>query len=359
MEFEVTEAASNPRWVSLAEVAAEAGVSARTVARVMNDRAKVAAATAERVEEIAARLGYKGNELARSLKASRSRTLGLVVPDISNPFFAACCKAIEETARQRGYTIMLCDSDADGQRQTEYVDLLVRRRVDGLIIAAVPGDKDALLPDRVNHLPVIAFDRPAAGSRTDVVVTNSKGIYDATRHLIEHGHQRVAFVGQMRQMYTTRKRLSGFRRAMKEAGLADDLVRLDAQNVYDAAQHVQQLLSAPSPPTAVVAGNSLITAGALHFADVEGIRVPENLALIGYDDFELLEFLSPRLTRVRQPTYGMGKAATEAILDLLDEAAVGRRKIVLPTTLATATSCGCESRPTPAQPNDSPGEDTR
>lgn len=331
-------------WVTLADVAAVAGVSTRTVARVMSDPAVVKASTAARVNAIAAQLGYQSNELARSLKGARSRTLGLLVPDISNPFFALCCKAIEDAARRRGYTILLCDSDGMPSRQKEYVSLLVRRRVEGLVVAPVPGGDDDLHPDALHGIPVVAIDRPSKACNVQVVVTNREGTFEATAHLIGHGHQRIAFIGGVASVFTTKTRLKGYRDALKPLP-GTELVRLGGVSFRHAERHMEELWSMEpgERPTAVVAGNSSLAAGVLHWAANNGVSVPRDLAVIGFDDYDLLGILSPDLATIHQPTRQLGEAATDAIIDLL-EGVEGPGRITLPTTFSPAPSCGCDTR---------------
>lgn len=330
-------------WATLADVAQAAGVSVRTVARVMSKSPAVKESTAQRVETIARDLGYRSNELARSLKGSRSRTLGLLVPDISNPFFALCCGAIEAAAYQRGYTILLCDSDATADRQREYIDLLIRRRVDGLIVAPTPGGDADLHPDRLNGLPVITIDRTSKGSTCRVVVTNRAGTLEATTHLAGHGHQRIAFLGGARPLYTTHRRMAGFREAVT---VDPELVRLDLMSTADAENAMREWWRLPAArrPTAAVAGNSVVAAGIMHWASEAGVALPDDLALVGFDDFDLLGILSPSLSAVRQPTTAMAQLATAVMIDLLDGDRHPRREYMLPTTFSPGRSCGCPAR---------------
>jgi LacI family transcriptional regulator len=333
-------ARANSSWVSLADVARESGVSSRTVARVMSDRSKVADATAERVEMVARRLGYRSNEIARSLKGGRTRTLGLIVPNIANPFNAACCSSIEDTARRRGYALLLCDSNMRVDLQAEYVDLLVRRRVDGLLITPMPGGDGALAAERIHHIPVVSIDRPAEGSTVEVLVTNEAAAFQATQHLIEHGHERILFLGQSTEVFTTQHRRRGYEQAMEAAGL-EPVVALDNISVMDVHDQLGSMLKVASAPTAVVAGNSVLAAGVLHYAAKAGIVVPDDLAVVGFDDFDLLSVLSPGLATVRQPTKELGQVATDAMIDILEGKEPEAHQIVLPTTLVPGTTCGC------------------
>lgn len=209
--------------ITLRDVALEAGVSIKTVSRVVNDESEVNPAMAARVSEVLSRLGYRPNELARSLKGQRSRTIGLMIADISNPFYADCAKAVEEVAGSHRYAVFLCASAEDANVEREYVGLLARRRVDGLLLVPAADGHEHLREEQAAGLPIVALDRPAEGVSADtVIVRNRTGAREATRHLVEvHGHERAAFVGADEQQYTMRMRLEGYREALDEAGLRE------------------------------------------------------------------------------------------------------------------------------------------
>lgn len=333
-------AGSGPR-VTIREVADEAGVSIKTVSRVINGESSVRPANAERVLEAAARLGYRPNELARGLKGSRTRTIGLIIADISNPFFADCCKAIEEVVSARGYTLLLCASAENKDSERAYVELLSRRRIDGLLVVPAPDGTEHLQREISSGLPIVAFDRPAEGVETDtVIVSNRKGAKDATRHLISNGHEHVAFIGDDEHIYTAKKRLEGYSQAMEEAGLKR-LYRLESGTISSARKTTARLLAENPDLTAFLGGNSLITAGILHALEDAEVRMPEDVAVVGFDDFQLVSALRPNLTVVRQPTERLGSMAAEMLMDRLDGFMEGvPRREVLPTELVVKGSCG-------------------
>lgn len=281
-------------------------MSIKTVSRVTNGEPVVESATRTRVQEAIDRLGYRPNELARGLKGSHTRTIGLVIADISNPFFADLCKEVEEVARGRGYSVILCASSEDTDSERQYIELLLQRRVDGLLLVPAPGTGNYLRREREAGLPVVALDRPVEGVETDVVLAQSRrGAYLATEHLVSHGHRNVAFIGDDERIYTARQRLLGYKEAMVESGL-EPLYRLGAGDIESADRAVHELLAEKSPPTAIFAGNSLITAGVLRALrpqsrqDTSGKK--GKIAVVGFDDTELLSALRPELTKVRQPT---------------------------------------------------------
>ena len=336
------------RRVTLRDVALEAGVSIKTVSRVVNGEPTVNEAMAVRVAEVVERLGYRPNELARSLKGRRSRTIGLVIDDVSNPFMAVCAQAIEEVAWEHGHALILCDSHADLQTEDAYVGLLAQRQVDGLLLVPARGRNGRLEAERRAGLPVVAFDRPAEGVRTDsVLVENRAGAREATEHLIWHGHERVAFVGDVRHYYTARKRLEGYKEALEATNL-EPLHSLDANSIEQGEEATKGLLEAPDPPTALFAANILTALGALRAIEDLGLRVPEDVAVIGFDDFELAHVLRPRFTLVRQPAAELGRRAAEMLFDRLDgRGSPEPRRLVLPTELVVRESCGCPAEPSP------------
>lgn len=322
-------------------------MSIKTVSRVTNGEPVVESATRTRVQEAIDRLGYRPNELARGLKGSHTRTIGLVIADISNPFFADLCKEVEEVARGRGYSVILCASSEDTDSERQYIELLLQRRVDGLLLVPAPGTGNYLRREREAGLPVVALDRPVEGVETDVVLAQSRrGAYLATEHLVSHGHRNVAFIGDDERIYTARQRLLGYKEAMVESGL-EPLYRLGAGDIESADRAVHELLAEKSPPTAIFAGNSLITAGVLRALrpqsrqDTSGKK--GKIAVVGFDDTELLSALRPELTKVCQPTRELGRRAAELLFERIDAGEnPDPERVELPTQLVINRSCGCE-----------------
>ncbi len=330
---------------TLHDVAREARVGVMTVSRVVNEERSVRPETAARVQTAIAKLGYQPNEAARSLKGQRSRTMGLVIADITNPFYAGCAKAIEEVARAHGYAVILCDSDEQIEIERQQVNLLARRRVDGLLLVPAANGHAYLADEQLAAMPVVALDRPIPGIPTDVVVVrNRRGAREATEHLIGHGHRRIAYIGAGEGLYTTRERRAGYREALKAAGLAE-ISRTDAADSATAGRAMCELAALSEPPTAIFAMNNLITIGVLQALDHMGLRVPQDIALIGFDDFEIAALLHPRLTLVRQPATELGRRAAELLFERLDgRSSSPSRRVVLATDLIVRESCGCRHK---------------
>jgi LacI family transcriptional regulator len=289
-----------------------------------------------------AQLGYQPNELARGLKGQRSRMIGLVIADISNPFYADCAKAVEEVARRHDHVVVLCASDERLDVERRHVEALVRRQVDGLLLVSAAADHAYLRAGPTARIPFVALDRPIDGASTDVVVVQNRGgAEEATAHLIAHGHRRIAYIGAGERLYTTRERLEGYQQAMTAAGLAPS-VRLDAPTTAMTRAVTREMLGLTEPPTAIFAMNNRITVGVLQALADAGAQVPRDMALIGFDDIELAGLLHPRLTVVRQPAAELGRRAAELLFERL---AGGRsaqpQRVVLPTELVVRASCGC------------------
>lgn len=268
-----------------------------------------------------------------------------MIADVSNPFYAKCVKAVEEVAREHGYAVILCASNEDAAIEREYIGLLTQRRVDGLLLVPAADGHEYLEEEQAAGLPVVALDRPADGVSTDtVVVQNRAGTLKAIEHLIQvHGHRRIAFIGGGEHLYTTRKRLKGYREALKMTGL-EELCRVGATDIASAAWATREMMELPEPPTAIFAINNLITVGVLQALEQAGLQVPQDVGLIGFDDFELAAVLHPRLTLVRQPATELGRRAAWLLFDRLE----GRwprqpRRLVLETELIVRESCGCKA----------------
>ena len=332
----------NRKSPTLSDVARVAGVSIKTVSRVVNGEDAVRPSTVSRVNEAISQLGYEPNELARSLKGQRSRTIGLLIADISNPFYADCAKAVEMVARSRGYTLVLSASDEDVEAEETHVRMLNRRRIEGLLLVPAASGHGYLRQGSLVELPVVAVDRPLEGVSTDtVIVQNRIGTKEAVEHLIGHGHTRIAYIGAQEHLYTNQKRLQGYREALTEKPLPE-LTRQEAPDIPSAAAAMRELLTLRDLPTAVFAMNNLATVGVLQAAEERGLRVPEDLALIGFDDFALADVLHPRLTLVRQPAFELGKKSAELLFERLRGGVSSEpRRVVLKTELMIRASCGC------------------
>lgn len=323
------------RRPTLSDVAQEVGVSAKTVSRVLNEDGPVAPATRERVMEAVERLGFRPNLMARHMRLGRSDTaIGLIVPDMSNPFFATVVSGIESVTHDRGLTLLVGSSAQDAVRERSLVGTFLARRVSALLMAPTPSaDHGYLKAERAAGLPVVFLDRPGAGLTTDSVLSSNRGgAREGTAHLIRHGHRRIGFVGDTpAALYTRRKRLEGYRDALVAAGLPYDRALVaGGHDVRGAAAATERLLTLADPPTALFAANNFASMGAVLGLARAGRK---DVALVGFDDIPLAEALEPALTVVAQEPTEMGATAATIALARLDGDRSRARSTEIPTRL--------------------------
>jgi LacI family transcriptional regulator len=304
------------------DVARRAGVSAMTVSRVVNRQAGVSAETRARIEAAIAELNYAPNKVASGLTSARTELIGMIVPDVSNPFFGPVVRGAEMVARGAGYRLLLCNSESDLELERRYVEDLVGHRVEGLLIAPV-GDRSALhLSGLVGRgFPVVLIDRQVAGLDCDRVgLDNVAAARQMTAHLIEAGHRRIAFVADSDSVSTGRERLAGVRQAMAAAALPFGDEQIFRTSTDRAGGHNSGLamLGMAEPPTAIFAVNNMTAVGVMQALRERGLQVPRDMALCCFDDVEHLAILAPVLTVIDQPAEGMARAAMEMLLKRME-----------------------------------------
>jgi LacI family transcriptional regulator len=322
------------RAPTMRDVAALAGVSIKTVSRVVNREPGVSPELAARVLDAVALLGYRHNLTASSLRRAdqKTATIGLLLDDSSNPFSSELLRAIEDVAWERGTLALAGSSDEDPDRQRELLHALVSRRVDGLIAVPASGNQSSLLRERLLGRPLVLVDRPAPEADS-VTVDNRAGAARALRHLVAHGHRRVAFLGDLRSLWTATERHAGYVEglAAEDITLDPHLVVMDVRGVDAAERAVSALLSSAEPPTALLTGQNLITIGAIHALQRLGLQ--HRVALVGFDDFPLADLLDPRVSVVAQDPTAIGRAAAELLFARLDSDRRPPQQVVVPTRL--------------------------
>lgn len=337
---------------TLNEVAKLAGVGTTTVSRVINGGDRVDPKTLSRVRKAIDRLGYMPNHAARILRGGRTRTIGLLVPSVSDPFFASCAEAAQAIARVNDSLVIVIPTQNDPHTEIENVNILMQHRVDGLIIAPANSQSPALRDLLMRlEVPVVAMDRPVLGTRiSSVVADNFTGASLATKHLIEHGCRRIVCLTGESTLYTIRERLRGYHKTMEAAGLP---TRIDTSiRDYKSAEYaIESLLAAGDPPDALFTLKNSTTIFAFETLQRLRIPIPGTVALLGYDDFELAGTLRPSITVIQQPVAEIACAAAELLFQELAEpwkseraAKAGRAQhIELETRLIRRASCGCSS----------------
>lgn len=306
---------------TMRDVAALAKVSLKTVSRVVNGEAGVSPTLTRRVAAASERLNYRHNLTASSLRRSdgRSATIGIVLEDVSNPFSSALHRSIEDVAVQRGVLVLAGSSDEDEERERKLVSAFASRRVDGLIIQPSSQDHSYLLTERRAGTAIVFVDRPPAYLDADTVLTdNAAGVRRGIRHLVERGHRRIAYLGDLHTIVTAAERYRGYIEELAEQGIEADeqLVRLDLRGIEKAEAAATEMLGRPQPPTALFTGQNLITIGA--FRALRRLGLHERVALIGFDDILLADLLVPGITVIAQDPVAIGRTAAQVLFRRLD-----------------------------------------
>lgn len=328
--------------VTMRQIAARARVSVGTVSHVINNSAGVREGVRKRVLDAIERLGYQPSLLARGLRRNQTTILGVIIPDISNPFFPLVVRGVEDIAYQNSYRLMLCNTDNDANKEQVYFDELRAYRMAGLIV--IPSADSRLVSLATasgGEPPVICLDRCPEGWKGDTVtVDNEEGAYQAARYLLELGHRRIATITGQLHVTSGIERLKGFKRALREAGvsIAPEYVqegRFDRLSGYEKGR---MLLQFSPRPTAIFAANDLVALGVLAALRELGLRCPEDVSLVGFDDQELASFTNPALTTVAQPAYQMGARAAGLLFERLRGENVPTQQIVMKATLKVRDS---------------------
>lgn len=340
--------------VTIRDVSALAGVSMSTVSHVINNTRPVSEAARQRVLAAIRETGYTPNSVARSLKTAATRTIGLVVGDIANPYYTAVAHALETRARAAGYSVVLSDSDDDPRHEAEMLRVLAERRVDGLVLAASSySEAGALDYLRQRAIPVVQIDRIIDENYDYVVAQNKAATHELVTHLCALGHRDIAMLAGLPGLSTSRERVAGFHEALRDSGIDPDpgLIQLGGSRIEPARIATLALLDQEPRPTAIVAGNNQMALGAMKALRERGVRVPQDVALVAFDDFEWADLFQPRLTTIAQPCEGIGQHAVELLLDRIHDPDLPARHVRLPAMMRHRESCGCPPEPLPGQKN--------
>jgi LacI family transcriptional regulator, galactose operon repressor len=321
---------------TIREVAENAGVSYATVSHVINNTRVVSQETRERVLEAMTALNYRPNALARSLRQGKTNTIGLVLPDSANPFFAEISRSIEDEAFKKGYSVFLCNTELDTQRELFYVDVLSKKQVDGIIFVAAGDQADSLDFLLGEGMPVVMIDRDVPNVEVDaVLIDNQLGGFLATQHLLELGHKRIACIAGPSTITPSAERIIGYRRALEQAGIPynESLVIRGDYHAQSGMDITRSILEMNPRPTAIFALNDLMALGALRAAAESGYSVPKDLAVVGYDDLELAHFTTPPLTTIAQPKKQIGAQAINLLVERMSQKNRPPNRVVLPPEL--------------------------
>lgn len=328
---------------TIKDVAKAANVSLKTVSRVINKNENVRPETRNKVLSAVKAIGYQPNAIARSLRIKKTYTIGVIIADITNSFYSVMVRGIEDVAVSKEYSVIIADSNEMIEKEKRYSRNFAEKQVEGLIIVPASGSQKYLevLSER---FPIVFLDRCGEGIKTSVVkVENERGAYVLTKHLLKHGYHEIAFIGYSHSLSTGQERFVGFEKALKEQGvnLSPELVKTGNKTVQDAFLATQELLRRLPRPQAIFAGNNLMVQGALRALNHAGLEVSRDIALVGFDDFDMADTFRPRLTVVSQPAYEMGRQAAHLLFGKMENAAAEAQEVVFPVELVIRESCGC------------------
>jgi LacI family transcriptional regulator len=332
--------------ITIKDIARLAGVSHTTVARALNGQPGVSEETRARIVELAQRLRYQSNALARGLVTRRSQSIGLLVPDMANPFYVQVAKGIEQVAVEAHYSLVICDSDHDQQKEIRYVRFLREKQVDGMLVIPLQQEKQHFVELCLDGFPLVFIDcyfpdLPVAG----VVSDNYGGARQAVEHLIRLGYRRIAFLVGTRGGYAAAERLRAYCDVLKAAGfpVREEYVLETRGGYADGYRRAQDLLQLSPLPEAVLAANDMVALGVMRYFAERGVRIPDQIALVGFDDIDFAGMLPVPLTTVRQHPLEIGHKAAELLLDLVEgrrERQASAEAVIFPTELVVRSSCG-------------------
>ena len=326
------------------DVAKLAGVSPITVSRVINNAGYISDETRRRVEEAIRQLGYVPNTLARSLRLRQTNTLALVLTDITNPFWTTVVRGVEDAASDAGFNVILCNTDESEVEQEKYLNVLLQKRVDGVLLVPVRCTRETVQVILNQNVPLVILDRHIPGVEVDSVRCDTEGGgYDLVRLLLAKGHRKIAMLSGPKGVSSADDRVAGYQRALADAGLNlhNELVFYGEFTQASGYSMMKQALAVEPHLSAIFGGNNFITMGAFKSARDAGLRVPEDIAMVGFDDLPVELVIDPFFTVAAQSAYAMGKQATELLLGRIAGQDIPQfQEIILPTEIIVRRSSG-------------------
>ncbi|MHB1023552.1 MAG: LacI family DNA-binding transcriptional regulator [Acidobacteriaceae bacterium] len=330
---------------TISDVAREAGVAKMTVSRVINGGIFVSPAMQKRVQQAIEKLDFRPNEAARMLKGQRARTIGLIVPNLADTFFARCANAVQEVATKQGYMTLIQTASRDPEVELNEIEMMTARNIAGLILVPMQVNADPyLLEIQAAGLPIVILDRAMNGLRaSEVMVENAEGAEKAVRHLIAHGHSEIGCIGYDTELTPVQQRIVGYANAMKDVGLVPQIWKMESWKSISG--FLTRKLESAAPPTALFSLNNVTSVHVLQTLQQKGIRVPQEIAVAGFDDLDLASLLSVPITAVQQSAHELGRTGAKLLFDHIHSGCAPKdapiSKLVLPTKLIIRNSCGC------------------
>jgi LacI family transcriptional regulator len=331
--------------LTIKDIARLAEVSTATVSMILNNKdGNISTATREKVLKIVKENNYIPNTMARSLVTRQTKTIGLVIPDIANPFFPELARGAEDKASEAGYNIIYCNTDDDVEKEEKYINMLSEKMVDGIVFTHSAKRVEGVSPIDRGNIPVILIDRDLESSNVKgkVLVDNVEGAYKGVKHLIDRGYRQIAFISGALTSNTAKDRLAGYKKALEEGGIEynPSYVKAGQYKTEWGLKATQQLLEEGISFDAVFCGNDLIAISVMKALKSRGYRIPEDIGIVGFDDIYMASIVEPGLTTVKQPNYEMGYKAVELLIGVLEKAEgkVKQKKVILNTELIIRSS---------------------
>jgi len=332
------------RTPTVKDVAREAGVSTATVSRVLSGKEGVSEDKRLRVLAAIERLGYRPNAVARSLRVESTRTLGLVISNVTNPFFTEVARAVEDEAAREGYSLILGNADEDPAKEELYLNVLLQKQVDGILLSPARSDAPHLLKVVEGKVPVVFLDRSIDGAAgAPVVRADGRGAVDSlVEHLIELGHRRLAIISGPREIISGRERLEAFLNAAgrRNIRIPDEYIKFGNFRRSSGFEAMRKLLALAEPPTAVFAANNLMALGALQALEEAGVRIPQEISFASFDDVPWFGLLKPPITAIAQPTRALGASAASLLIEMIRECRSTKGPEPMEAQLVIRGSCG-------------------
>lgn len=329
--------------VKIKDVADAAGVSTATVSRVLANKPHVRAEVKERVMAVVKKLNYQPNRVAQNLRANTSRIIALIVADIENPFFQRVSRAVDDAAQELGYNVMLCNTDEDPAKEKRCLDMLRVENVAGIILSPTIKGIDNFTETYSLNIPMVMIDRHVKNFEVDnVLIDNISSTKTIVSHLIEHGYRRIAGVFGA-ESTTGKERRDGFLKALKDHDIKPihELIKFSDPKEDDGFKTAMKLFQLKDRPDAIFTSNSLLAAGILRAIRECKLSIPEDIAVVSFDDTSWAKLLEPALTVIEQPTYDIGRTATEMLIKRINDPTRSNREVILKTKLIIRQSCGC------------------
>lgn len=329
--------------VTIKDVAKKADVSYATVSRALNGKYGVNEKTRAKILAVAQAMGYTPNAIARGLVKNQTYTIGLIIPDITNPFYPEVARGVEDQAKASGYSVFLCNTNYEKQREADHLNLLLEKRVDGIIMAPISNHAADRLEEADNRIPVVYVTQRVTGkSSSFVVIDDERGGFIATKYLIEQGYKTIGYIGPDETGNDSGERLAGFRAAFKKFGMSvqSHYVRIADFKRETGYNAIAVMIEKGNYPQAVFAGNDLLAIGVIQGIKEKGMSVPRDIAVIGFDNIPLASFPEIRLTTIHQPKYEMGQMAADILLEKIEKRTTGQpRRVILEPELIVRSSC--------------------